>query len=147
MWSWIHTLTGGWLIGATSYDISPKSARERVQRGASYLDSVNPHWYRSVDPVTLELSDGSHCVLGQMHGDYRLGLGRSHLLNMGSSPRASLSPVAYGFQATDTGDDDITAHDYDLLTAAWAEAVRMRHATDEGSPFDDHAKAGLSTGV
>ena len=136
MWSWIHTL-----ISANAPDISPTSARTRVQRGADYLDSVDPHWYRSVDPVTLELSNGSHCVLGQMHGDYRMGLGRAHLLNMGSGPRASLSPVAYGFQAADTGDADMTAHDYDLLTAAWAEAVRTRHEADSTSPFDDHTPA------
>lgn len=139
MWSWIHSLTSAGIP-----DVSPASARKRVERGAAYLDGVDPHWYRSVDPVTLELSDGSHCVLGQMHGDYRLGLGRAHLLNMGSGPRASLSPVAYGFQAADTGDADMDAHDYDLLTAAWAEAVRARHAADTGSPFDDPTPA-LST--
>jgi len=133
MWSWIRSF-----IGANAPDVSPASARKRVQRGADYLDTVDPHWYRNVDPVTLELSSGSHCVLGQMHGDYRLGLGRAHLLNMGSGPRASLSPVAYGFQATDTGDADMTAHDYDLLTAAWAEAIRARHEADSASPFDDH---------
>ena len=136
MWSWIHTL-----IGFDTPDISPASARKRVERGATYLDGVDPHWYRGVDPVTLELSSGSHCVLGQMHGDYRLGLGRAHLLNMGSSPRASLSPVAYGFQAADAGDADMAAHDYDLLTAAWAEAIRIRHAADTGSPFDATAPA------
>ncbi|MFO8231074.1 MAG: hypothetical protein R6U20_00265 [Longimonas sp.] len=139
MWSWIHTLTSSGVP-----DVSPASARKRVERGATYLDGVDPHWYRGVDPVTLELSDGSHCVLGQMHGDYRLGLGRAHLLNMGSGPRASLSPVAYGFQAADTGDADMDAHDYDLLTAAWAEAIRARHAADTGSPFDAPAPA-LST--
>lgn len=136
MWSWIHTL-----LGTGAPDVSPASARKRVERGAAYLDTVDPHWYRTVDPVTLELSDGSRCVLGQMHGDYRLGLGRAQLLNMGSGPRASLSPVAYGFQAADTGDDDTAAHDYDLLTAAWAEAIRTRHADDTASPFDDRAAA------
>ncbi len=131
MWMWLKAMLGF----SPSHTVSMESARERVARGASYLDKVDPTWYRSVDPVTLELSDGSHCVLGQMHGDYRLGLGRSHLLNMGSGPRPSLSPVAHGFQALDTESDADTAHDYDFLTTAWAEAVRKRHAEDDALDY------------
>ena len=133
MWTWIKTALGF----SSPHTVSIESARARVARGASYLDKVDPTWYRSVDPVTLELSDGAHCVLGQMHGDYRLGLGRAHLLNMGSGPRASLSPVAHGFQALNTESESDKARDYDFLTTAWAESVRTRHAEDDAVDYTD----------
>ena len=104
--------------------------RERVERGAEYLDNVDPGWHRRVNADTLELEDGQHCVLGQLHGGFRLGLGRSHVLSLSSAPRASLSPVDYGFKCVEGVSDAWQARDYELLTAAWREAVRARTAND-----------------
>ena len=119
-----------WWHGRHTQQITPEHARERVQRGADYLDSVDPEWYRRVNSDTLELEDGKHCVLGQLHGEFRLGLGRSHLITMSSAPRASLSPVAYGFKCVDNVPDEWQAYDYDLLNEAWKEAVRTRQEAD-----------------
>lgn len=110
--------------------ITPEAVQTRVERGATYLDDVDPEWYLHVNPDTLELGDGKQCVLGQMHGEFRLGLGRSHLISMSSAPRASLSPVAYGFKCVDNVPDEWKAYDYELLTAAWKEAVRKRQESD-----------------
>lgn len=110
--------------------ITPEKVRERVQRGATYLDEVDPEWYRHVDAETLELGDGQQCILGQMHGEFRLGLGRSHLISMSSAPRASLSPVAYGFKCVEEVPAEWQSHDYDLLNQAWTEAVRARQEAD-----------------
>lgn len=110
--------------------ISPEHAHDRVRRGAAYLDDVDPGWYRRVDPTTLELSSGSSCILGQLHGDFRMGLSRSHLINLSSAPRASLSPVSYGFQCVSGVDDAAQDRDYTYLNQAWQEAVRQRHADD-----------------
>lgn len=110
--------------------VTPSKVRERVQRGASYLDDVDPEWYRHVNSETLELDDGQHCVLGQLHGEFRLGLGRSHLINVSSAPRASLSPVSYGFKCVEDVPEEWQAYDYELLNEAWTEAVRARQEAD-----------------
>ena len=119
-----------WWQGRRTRRITPERVRERVQRGAEYLDDVDPEWYRRVDSETLELDDGRHCVLGQLHGEFRLGLGRSHLITMSSAPRASLSPVSYGFKCVENVPDEWQAYDYDLLNDAWKEAVRTRQEAD-----------------
>jgi hypothetical protein len=119
-----------WWQRRRTQQITPEQVRERVQRGADYLDGVDPEWYRRVDSETLELEDGRHCVLGQLHGEFRLGLGRSHLISMSSAPRASLSPVAYGFKCVENVPEEWQAYDYDLLNEAWKEAVRTRQEAD-----------------
>jgi hypothetical protein len=129
MWTLLHRVHHWWRADP-SRRISAGRARERVARGAAYLDDADPGWYRRVDPQTLSLSSGRHCVLGQLHGEFRLGLGRSHLVSMSSAPRASLSPVAYGFKCVEGVPPEWQNRDYDLLTEAWTEAVRTRQAND-----------------
>ena len=119
-----------WWRGRRAQQITPERARERVQRGAGYLDGVDPEWHRRVDSETLELDDGRHCVLGQLHGEFRLGLGRSDLISMSSAPRTSLSPVAYGFKCVTNVPEEWQAYDYELLNEAWKEAVRTRQEND-----------------
>lgn len=110
--------------------ISYEYACSRVQRGAAYLDDVDPGWYRRIDPHTLELSSGVSCVLGQLHGTFHTGLSRARLINLGSSPRASLSPISYGFQCVDGVSEAAQDRDYAHLNRAWREAVGSRHAME-----------------
>lgn len=119
-----------WWQARRARRISLTYARARVQRGADYLDEFDPGWYRRVDPQTLELSSGASCILGQLHGDFRMGLSRSHLINLSSAPRASLSPVSYGFQCVSGVSDDAQEQDYEHLNQAWREAVQQRQAND-----------------
>ena len=106
--------------------ITPAHAQARVARGATYLDDVDPGWYRRVDADTLELSSGHACVLGQLHGDFRRGLGRAHILNLSSAPQPNLSPVAYGFRCVQTVPEEHQDRDYALLNAAWQTEIRAR---------------------
>lgn len=115
-----------WWYARRRRQIGPENARDRVQRGAEYLDRMDPDWYRRVDSTTLELADGRHCVLGQLHGEFRLGLGRSRLINLSSAPRTSLSPVSYGFTCVEGVSEEWQAYDYELLNRAWRDAVRRR---------------------
>ncbi|MFB6097787.1 MAG: hypothetical protein ABEK84_01465 [Salinibacter sp.] len=87
-----------WWQARRTRNITEDAVQERVQRGAEYLDEVDPGWHRRIDPDALELENGRRCVLGQLHGEFRLGLGRSHVVSLSSAPRASLSPVAYGLR-------------------------------------------------
>lgn len=125
-----------WWRARRTRRITPEKVRKRVERGAAYLDEVDPGWYRHVDSETLELADGRQCVLGQLHGEFRLGLGRSQVLTMSSAPRANLSPVAYGFKCVEGVPDDWQAYDYELLTASWKEAVRRRQQADPSMTTD-----------
>lgn len=120
-----------WWHDRRTHLISADKVHERVRRGAEYLDDMDPGWHRRVDAETLELEDGRHCVLGQLHGEFQLGLGRSDVLTLSSAPRASLSPVAYGFKCVEGVSEEWQARDYDLLTSMWREAVLERQQADQ----------------
>lgn len=48
-------------------DLSPGA---RVARGMLYIQRTYPNALSIVDIDTLDISDGMHCVLGQLHGQY-----------------------------------------------------------------------------
>lgn len=106
--------------------VTPGAARTRARRGAAYLDEADPGWHTRLDAATLELADGAHCVLGQLHGGFRTGLLRARVLDLSSAPLASLSPVDLGFQARRDLGDEIEALDYAYLNRAWREELDRR---------------------
>jgi len=126
-----------WWQSRQRRQITAERVRERVRRGAAYLDDVDPGWHRHVDPALLELGNGRQCILGQLHGEFRLGLGRSHLITMSSAPRASFSPVSYGFACVEDVPEAWQDRDYELLTEAWWHAVRTRQAADPSMDVRD----------
>jgi hypothetical protein len=106
--------------------VSPEDARARAARGGAFLDGTDPGWHVRVRAETLALSDGQACVLGQLHGDYRLGLFRARVFD-GSSARFSfVSPVDLGFHARQDLDEADEARDYAFLTRAWLEEIDRR---------------------
>ena len=123
-----------WLGSGQSQEISYESACERAARGAAYLDEVDPGWYSRLDSDALQLANGKACVLGQLHGDFRMGLGRSALFNMSSAPRASLSPVHLGFLCVQGASAIQTEEDYTYLNRAWLNEVRQRAAATSVRP-------------
>lgn len=134
-----------WLRRPRARPITLENARRRAARGAAYLDDVDPGWHRRIDAEALALADGGRCVLGQLHGQFRAGLGRSGLFNLGSAPRASLSPVAHGFHCVRAGDAEAERRDYALLDRAWREEVRQRvdqqQDQDKRGPGEDRLPA------
>ena len=103
-----------------------EAARGRAEAGARLLDDHDPGWAAGVDPGRLELADGQACVLGQLWGGYRRGLGRSRVLDLSSAPTRFVSPVDLGFQAVGDLGDAAEALDYAHLTRAWRELVAAR---------------------
>lgn len=130
-----------WIEQWRARRVSLARAAKRVARGAAYLDDVDPTWYRAVDPDTLELSSGSSCILGQLHGEFRLGLRRAHLFHLSSAPRANLSPVSYGFFHVQNVSEALQDRDYTYLNQAWGAEVRKRKARD--SDMDGRAPVSL----
>ncbi len=106
--------------------ITLDAARGRAQRGAALLDDAAPGWASQVDPGTLHLGDGQACVLGQLHGEYRRGLGRARIVDFSSAPRRFVSPVDLGFQAVGMLGEAAEALDYAHLTRAWREEIGAR---------------------
>ena len=47
---------------------------ERIAAGIAILDEAVPGWKKEIDCETLDLSDCSMCVLGQVYGTYNEGL-------------------------------------------------------------------------
>jgi hypothetical protein len=75
-----------------------------VDNGAALLDERLPGWREVIDPDTLELADGCHCILGQLFGDYGKGI-----------DILAVNPVRHGFVAGRTT--------YARLNAAWRRVL------------------------
>jgi hypothetical protein len=114
--------------------VTIEAARSRARRGAAYLDAADGGWHTRLNPTTLELADGAHCVLGQLHGEFRHGLLRTRILDLSSAPLASLSPVDLGFQARRDLGDEIAALDYAFLNRAWREEIERRFVGERPRP-------------
>lgn len=52
---------------------------ERVAAGAALLDERKPGWYQDIDLNRLDVFYSELCVVGQVYGNYWLGL---HILNL-----------------------------------------------------------------
>ncbi len=115
---------------ARARTVTLRAARERARRGAACLDAADPGWHTRLDPATLELADGARCVLGQLHGAFRLGLFRARIWDGTSAPGVRLlgapSPVDLGFYARRDAGPAAEARDYDLLNRAWREEIEDR---------------------
>ena len=118
--------------------ITLDAARLRASRGAAFLDDADAGWPGRIDPGRLELADGEACVLGQLHGGYRMGLGRARILNLSSAPLASLSPIDLGFQAVRHLGADAEALDYAFLTRAWRECLDARRSASSTPSSPTH---------
>ena len=112
--------------------LTPDLARARAARGAALLDDRDPGWAARVDPATLSLGDGAACVLGQLWGEYRLGLGRARVLDLSSAPGRFVSPIDLGFQAVGDLGEAAEDLDYALLTRAWRREVAGRQSPASG---------------
>jgi hypothetical protein len=111
------------------------AARARAARGAALLDDADPGWAARVDPGALHLGDGQACVLGQLHGDYRRGLGRARVIDPSSAPGRFVSPVDLGFQAVGDLGEATEDLDYAHLTRAWRDEVTHRRGV-RAAPSD-----------
>jgi hypothetical protein len=90
---------------------------QRVAAGAALLDRHHPRWWQQVDPARLDLADPALDVLGQLYGQFEVGL----------AVLGEPDPVAGGFDL-DASDADA---DYPALTGAWRQAIGRRRAGED----------------
>ena len=90
--------------------------RERVERGAAWLDEIQPGWRNRVNVRLLSMDCGDDCILGQVFADvtsYFCGYLYAYYTFFGGDEDQI---IAYGFEAPLLRNDD---RDYSTLTAAW----------------------------
>lgn len=94
--------------------------RERVERGAAWLDTTVPAWRNSINVATLDTGDSNECVLGQVFWaeGRRPGIYNGFTYALGAfgddgTPDANEIhwALSHGFEVDDES--------YDVLTAAW----------------------------
>lgn len=104
-----------------TYDARRAPARQRVARGARWLDERLPDWHTKVDPVTLNITSSTTCVIAQaFDGSFRQGLFKL-------DPDYTIGLVEYGFNDRYVGGRS----DRDALEAAWTlEIHRRRYGSD-----------------
>jgi hypothetical protein len=89
--------------------IQDEKIKERVIKGIALLtEEYGENWPDKIDTTYMTLSSGSSCVLGQVYGDYHVGLVRLGIEGEGSS---------YGF---DTGSE---GESYGELNDAWRKVL------------------------
>jgi hypothetical protein len=86
--------------------------REEVRRGAELLDERRPGWDQEINLANLKISSCRNCVLGQLYGDYHLGL------DMISSDAGEF------VDAEDYGFDGVL--DWEELNEEWRDLIASR---------------------
>jgi hypothetical protein len=99
--------------------MTTQEARDRVARGATYLDLVRPGWAARIDVGTLTLHDACGCIVGQLceTADYSVA---RHSIGL-SMERG----VHCGFDVFRGFESDV-AEDFALLQDAWLIAIADR---------------------
>ena len=101
------------------------SLRDRAAAGAAFLDRAEPDWFKRVNPETLDLAHGNLCVLGQLYGTYRQGIGRHNALFQNTEKSQKL-----GFVGNCNPDSYFgrLRGGWNRLTRAWKNEIEKRQA-------------------
>lgn len=89
---------------------------QRIQCGIKKLVEHDPEWVKKVDPNTLDMSNETDCVLGQIYGDLMIGMEV-----LGLKWAGWLEVVQYGFGTMRKEDHLYISSD---LTQAWKEELK-----------------------
>lgn len=87
-----------------------------VSRGANLLDRFEPGWRARVDTDILSVEYISHCVLGQVFGDFHAG--RDALSDYMAADGEVFSAQRFGFDITEFDTD------YAVLDDAWRRQLK-----------------------
>jgi len=90
-----------------------KSLKDMVAKGALLLDEKKPGWERLIYPDVLDMRNGCYCVLGQIYGDFLIGVSNLYLRY----------PGHWGFDLPLEGVDITTWEELDDL---WLDEIATR---------------------
>lgn len=88
---------------------------QRAREGAKFLDKVEPGWYRKVNPLKLDMRSCVDCVLGQLYGEFILGM--ETLMRRG---------LGYHFLWFGFATDELKHATFSGLTIAWSDEIHKR---------------------
>lgn len=108
-------------INPATPDDTLREQSHRVSMGVEYLDTRCPEWWRSIDLDTLELDNGSTCVLAQLYGDWVAGV---EALGLDNPTAETLGFVTLRPEWPDIMDTLATRQ----LTPLWRAIIRERQA-------------------
>lgn len=109
---------------------------DRVARGADWLDTNYPDWWRTINLDLLDVGDCTVCVLGQLYGDFEEGARRfaqSHGLDVfDHDTYGTQTDVAVEF-AWQGGFDvireiELPQYEYPRMNLLWDQLIRDRRA-------------------
>ncbi len=103
-----------------------KTAAERVKAGAALLDRKRPGWANKVVAGTLDMSECDRCVLGQIFGDFELGLRKTGSLRGDARIDLGFTPDYLDNSRAQTLEED--EHE---LTTLWLAEVDARLRSKE----------------
>lgn len=103
--------------------------RRRAERGALLLDARLPGWHQRLNLNALRMANSCRCVLGQLHGNYGLGLDAVEAPHFLREDARGEFAVEHGFTLPDEP-DWWHADGWVLLRQAWAEEVLRRTEAD-----------------
>mgnify|MGYP001393632181 CR=1 FL=1 len=99
---------------------------EIVSDAAKYLDGTEPGWHKKIDRATLRISGCTRCIMGQLYGDYAVGMRKHFPTNhSGWDPHHPLGP-AFGDGHVDLSDDVLM----ETLRFLWLHEINARLEAD-----------------
>ena len=112
----------------------------RVERGAEWLDQVQPGWIDKIALQRLRLSDCMSCVLGQVFGTFQKGLISAHRFELFDSWRWA---EHHAFERRISESESYTD-----LGRAWKAYILARRASQNlSAPQPQHQDEGELVGV
>lgn len=97
-----------------------------IAKGVELLDRVYPGWVEEINVGKLNLNSLDNCVLGQLYGNFSVGLSKAVFPN---TPRGSTA--AYGFIAPTVGLGRALTKDWKTyIRACRGERTLMQKITD-----------------
>lgn len=94
------------------------AASDRVAAGARFLDRMFPNWFLQVCECTLNQASCKLDVLGQLYGNYWVGLGRLKISSQGETQM--------GFHTITYSSHPDRRKEETLLAEAWKQAITKR---------------------
>lgn len=113
----------------------PRLETIRAKIGATILDIFQPDWAEQIDPLTLRMENGCHCIFGQLFGSYEDGVEKVFALcNTGEKTRDGFrehlqeAATRSGFYVPAYEGDRYVETDecYKGLTKAWQREIAKR---------------------
>jgi hypothetical protein len=95
--------------------------KEAAGKGAEFMDSYMPDWYKKIDLDDLDIDSCVDCILGQLFGNYETGIKEVWGLGPDDLYDNLDERCKLGFTAVRFWDDRAP-----LLTAAWKKEIQDR---------------------